>query len=104
MNRPAAAIAVVLAFGAPALADPSVGDYGYHPMMGWGGWFLGPLMMLVIIAALVGAALVVARVLGWHPASGSGAPEDRSLVILRERFARGEIEQAEFEARRKALE
>lgn len=99
-----AIIAILMAVSAPAVADPSSGDYGYHPMMGWGGWFMGPLMMLLFVAFLVGAAILVARMLGWQPGSSLGRPDDRSLAILRERFARGEIDQQEFDARRKALE
>lgn len=97
-----AVIAIASVFGGSAVAQPTYGDYGYHPMMGWGGWFMGPVMMVFFIAILVGAVVLVARALGWH--SGTGASQDRSLAILRERFARGEIDQAEYEARRKALE
>jgi putative membrane protein len=98
------AMAVAIGLGGPTLANPSYGEYGYHPMMGWGGWFMGPVMMLLFVAFLVGALLLVVRVLGWHPGSGAGPSEDRALAVLRERFARGEIDQTEFEARKKALE
>ncbi|MEQ8587368.1 MAG: SHOCT domain-containing protein [Thalassobaculaceae bacterium] len=106
MNKMILAVVIAVAYlsGGSAIAEPTYGAYGVHPMMSWGGWFMGPVMMLVFIAFLVGAIIFVARFLGWHPASGGGHSGDRSLSILRERFARGEIDQAEFDARRKALE
>lgn len=97
-------IAVAFLSTGSVIAEPTYGSYGCHPMMSWGGWFMGPVMMLIFIALLVGAIILVARFMGWKPASGGGHSDDRSLFILRERFARGEIDQAEFEARRKALE
>jgi putative membrane protein len=36
---------------------------------------------------------------GWSPAK----PEDNALAVLRERFARGEIDAEEFEQRRRTL-
>ena len=38
------------------------------------------------------------------PASGRTRPAGKALDILRERFARGEIDQAEFDERRRVLE
>lgn len=91
----------------PALAaagDTGYGGYGYHGMMGPGfGWFIGPLMMLIFIALLVGAVVLVVRLLGGEIGGGKNRGADRSLEILRERFARGEIDTEEFEARRKSL-
>jgi len=66
----------------------------------------GPLMMILFVAAVV----VVLRWLGGHvsPARGHaaapGPPGRTPLDILKERFARGEIDKAEFERRRRVLE
>lgn len=89
-----------------ALADAADGNYyGHHAMMGWGGgWLFGPLMLLLFFGLLVAAVVVTARLLGiegWRPAHHS---HDRALTILRERFARGELSQQEFEAAKKTLE
>ncbi|NBC89100.1 MAG: SHOCT domain-containing protein [Alphaproteobacteria bacterium] len=70
-------------------------------MMGWGGWWFGPVMMLVVLAVLVLAIIGLWRLFSG-PRSASGG-SDASLEILRERFARGEIDEQEFEARKKAL-
>ena len=82
--------------------DPSWGPH----MWGGGGWmFFGPLMMIVFVAAIV---LVVVLMVRWLGGPGHGAahhpPPGRTPVdILKERFARGEIDKEEFEERRRAL-
>ena len=66
---------------------------------------VGP-TLLVLLGGLIGGA-----VLRWRePAPGRGASgvavdatEDRAMALLRERFARGEIDQAEYERRRGTL-
>jgi putative membrane protein len=64
---------------------------------GWMPWMLfGPLTMLIVLAVCFGVVLLVAR--------GAGTRDARPLEILRERFARGEIDEAEFAARRKVLQ
>jgi putative membrane protein len=80
---------------------------GFHMMYGWWdgsswpwyGMIFGPVMMIVylVIVALIIAWLLHAVGLGWRP-------ENRSaLDILRDRFARGEIDRSEYEERRKLL-
>ena len=67
----------------------------------WGGMILGPLMMIafVVLTVLAIAWALRATGLGWHP-----DPKEPSLLdILQSRFARGEIDRAEYEARRKLL-
>ncbi|MEH6952933.1 SHOCT domain-containing protein (plasmid) [Nitrobacter sp. NHB1] len=67
----------------------------------------GPLFMILFLAVLVALAVVLARWLGgaWpgtyppHQLSSTPTPLD----ILKERFARGEIDKAEFEDRRRVL-
>jgi putative membrane protein len=77
--------------------------------MWWGNWWgggygpgpahwtlFGPLMMILFLVACVSVAYLVMRpyrVDGGH-----------AMEILKERYARGEIDQAEFEARRRLLE
>lgn len=85
-----------------AHADPVEGGGWHHSMHGWGGWFLGPVMMLIFLALLVGAAVLIARALATG-GSGGSARTDRAAEILRERFAKGEITREEFDAMRKAL-
>lgn len=82
-----------------ALAAPEAGHHGHHMMWG-GGWLLGPLMMVLFVALIVGAAVLVLRTLGYGPARSS---TDKSIEILRERFARGEIDKDEFAERMNIL-
>jgi putative membrane protein len=72
---------------------------------GWGpGWGLFGLMhILWWVLILLGVIALVRWGFGRQP-RGSGRPEqDRALAILRERYARGEIEKAEFEERQRDL-
>lgn len=72
----------------------------WHYMSDWmGGWgWLYGLMHLAWWALLVAAAVVVFRWLAGERRSG-----DRSREILRERYARGEIDKPEFEERMRHL-
>jgi uncharacterized membrane protein len=72
------------------------GDWG---QMGWGGW-IGMTLMLIFWAAII-FVIVTALLPDWHRTrvTPTNAPDrpDQSFVILRERFARGEITSSEFE-------
>ena len=88
---------------------PSGPDGGPWQMMhGWGmGWggggmFLGPLFMIVWLALLVAVIVVLVRWLGGG-SFGVGSPPRTPREILDERFAKGEIDQEEYEKRRKVL-
>ena len=84
-----------------ALADTAGADgtHGYGHMMG-GGWIFGPIMMILFVALIVAVVVLIVR---WLGGSGGGARPKAALDILEERFARGEIDKEEFEARRQAL-
>ena len=82
--------------------------YGYHAWDGpWHGWFMGPFMMIFFLAVIVVVVVLLVRWLGGHGPGHSGphhASSGRSpLDILKERFAKGEIDKAEFEERRGVL-
>ena len=94
---------------APAAAQQGQGGYYGHPHM-WdgGGWWmlLGPLWMLIILGVLIAGIVLLVRWLGGGPVVGGHGPaaSSRALDILKERFARGEIDEEEFEKRRRLLE
>jgi putative membrane protein len=66
----------------------------------------GPLFMILVLALVIAVVVLLVRWLGgpWQGAAPSQAPPVRTpLDILKERFARGEIDKAEFEERRRVL-
>lgn len=84
-------------------------SYSYGPGMmwggGWGGSIFGMLMMFVYFAAVVLLVIVAVRWIAGllHSPPPSASSKDSALDILRERFARGEIDKAEFEERKRHL-
>lgn len=76
---------------------------GWYNGMGWGGWIVMSLVMLAFWALVVFAVVAVFR--GVGRSSGPVEPTTRSdpLETLQERFARGEIDADEYEARAKVL-
>ncbi len=77
------------------------GTYGHGHMMG-GGWIFGPVMMILFVAVIVAVVVLVIRWLGGV-GGGPGPRPKAALDILEERFARGEIDQDEFEQRGQVL-
>lgn len=65
----------------------------------------GVLMMILFWGAIIVLIVVLVRWLSGHTGpQHSGTPAQKTpLDILRERFARGEIDKEEFEERRKLL-
>ena len=57
---------------------------------------------IVVIGAIIFVVMLLIRN-GRTPAEPSNRTGLRSLEILRERFARGEIDQAEYEERRRVI-
>lgn len=70
---------------------------------GWGGhWFGGLLMLLSWIVVVVGIAAIV-RWFFLRFDGGKSAEGGSPLEILQRRYARGEIDKAEFEEKRKDI-
>ncbi|MDQ4145805.1 MAG: c-type cytochrome [Actinomycetota bacterium] len=71
-------------------------------MMGGGMWAWMALF-LVIVAAVVVAAALVARAIWRRGDGGERRSQSVALDILKERYARGEIDRDEFEERRRVI-
>jgi len=74
----------------------------WHSMWGWDGgsaWF--GVVHLLWWALVIAAVVVLLRWIAAGPTRRS--PADRAFEILRERFARGEIDQAEYDQRLQRL-
>jgi putative membrane protein len=78
------------------------GDWGMHPMSWmWGGWGLAMMIMMLVLWAAVIVGIVLA--IRWLGGQGGRVTSDRAVDILRERYARGEIDKEEFETKRRDL-
>jgi putative membrane protein len=79
------------------------GGYGGH-MMSYGGYGMGIGMLLfwgLIIFLIV--ALISGSFSKWQDSSLPGSQVDDALQILKKRYARGDIDKAEFDAMRRDL-
>ncbi len=107
MRRIAGYVAAVVLGGTavPIAAVAQEHPYDFwmmHPMWGvWGAWGIGMMLMMLLFWGLV----IVAIVLGvrWLVTQGRETRSDTALDILRQRYARGEIDKEEFEARKRDL-
>lgn len=108
------ATALVLTPGwALAQGQSGAESYGYGPhMMWWGGgghgMFFGPLFMILTLVVVIAAVVLLVQWLGGGSSQVAQRlqqmpPERTPLDILKERFARGEIDKKDFEDRRKVL-
>jgi putative membrane protein len=74
---------------------------------GWGGYLLGGLLMLLFWGGIITLAFVAVRAVlnsGNKPDSKSGMDSPHALGILKERYARGEIDREEFQRMKDDLE
>lgn len=89
----------------PATPQPQPGYYGPGPWhmwgdgYGWAHWWIGPLMMVTFAVICIAAMSFMMRGRMMHRHGGNNA-----LDLLKERFARGEIDRAEYEERKRILE
>ena len=105
-NRVASIIVGALAALAalPALAAPGPGDWNHGMGFGWGHMLFGSLMMVLFWGGII---VVVVMAVRWLSHGGSMRTEtgsrDRAMEILKERFAKGEIDAEEYEQRKRLL-
>lgn len=66
--------------------------------------FLGPIFMILILVGIVAGVIYLLRLFG---AAGLGdnshAAHERAFALLKERYAKGEIDSEEFTERKKLL-
>ncbi|WP_245582963.1 SHOCT domain-containing protein [Sediminimonas qiaohouensis] len=106
MTRTSTAITTAL-LAAPTLAGASPGqdwqgEYG-HMMWGGGHGIFGGLMMIAFWGIVIALIVFAVKWASDRQGQGQGTRRD-AMDILRERFASGEIDEEEFERRRKVLE
>ena len=84
-------------YGGWGMGSGMMGGYG-------AGWFGGIVMIVFWILILVGLIFLIKwliQSIGRDKATGSSG--NRSLEILKERYAKGEIDKQEFESKKKDL-
>ncbi len=83
--------------------------HGQHMMWGgdqWGGFgmALGPVFMILILVGIVlGVVYLMRHFGGFGLATGASQSEHRALSVLKERYAKGEIDSTEFDERKARL-
>jgi putative membrane protein len=70
--------------------------------IGWGGWLVMVVMMVVFWGAIAWVVVTLIRH-GGRPVEPPAARAPEPLAILDERFARGEIDEDHYRLRREAL-
>ncbi len=114
--RVAATAAFLLTSTFVALAQAGGGtdsDFRYYhgPGMMWGGdqWggfgmVLGPIFMILVLIGVVAGTVYLLRMFGVAaPGTKESGGDGKALNILKERYARGEIDSKEFEERKRLL-
>lgn len=74
--------------------------WGMHPMW-WGAWGFGMMLVMLLLWGLVIVGLVIG--IRWLFGQGKKSRSDTALEILRQRYARGNINKEEFEDKKKDL-
>ncbi len=99
---------LITAFQANAFAQQGSRYYGgpMGHMMGWGTGWLGMIFMVLFWILIIAGGIYLVKYLVQNTRGGpqTGGKRGRALDILEERYARGEIEKEEFEARKKDLQ
>jgi putative membrane protein len=97
-----ATVAVTMALSPLVWAQDRPWGLGMHPMWGmWGVWGFG--MMLVMLTFWVLVIVGLIALVRWLVTQGRESRTDTALEILRQRYARGEINKEEFDAKRRDL-
>lgn len=97
-------LALVLLAPASALGQDRSWEsqWGMHPMMFmWGAGGLVMMLMMLVFWGLIIAGLVLG--VRWLAGQGRATGRDEALEILRQRYARGEIDKQEFDTRKRDL-
>ncbi|MFC7132693.1 MULTISPECIES: SHOCT domain-containing protein [Salinibaculum] len=97
-------VVLVIAFSSPVAAHS--GDDGFHHHDGWMGSHdggFGYLWMTLWMVVLIGVPLALGYLFLTRRDSGRETTDD-ALTVLRRRYAEGEIDEEEFDSRRRKLQ
>ena len=108
-RRCSAVAAALIGLLLPSITIAQPDERYWGPGMMWGGglfhMFFGLLIMILFLAIVVGVVVLLVRWLGSEHSlfRPTGQSSHKALDILKERLAKGEIDVAEFEERKRAL-
>ena len=95
-----------LLWATSSLAQPADdwNRWGHMMSWGWGHMMFGGVMMIVFWGGIILLVVLLVRSFGSGKSGGLNAPPRTTpFDILKERFAKGEIDKKEYDERRKAL-
>lgn len=72
-------------------------------MYGYGGWWMG-FMMILFWGGLLALIVWAVQTTQSHRGGGASSTGSNAMHILEERFARGEMDNEEFDRRKRALQ
>lgn len=76
---------------------------GYGMTGGFGGGFGGFFMIFFWVLIIIGIVVLVKWMGNSSGAAGQSGSDSKALDILKERYARGEIDEQEFQKRKRDL-
>jgi putative membrane protein len=89
----------------PAWAQERAYEWGWgmhHPIWGlWGIWGVAMMLMMFVFWTVAIIGIVIG--MRWLARQGRESKSDAAFEILRQRYARGDINREEFEARKRDL-
>ena len=92
-------LSILLGLSVSVFAHEGTEHYGHHLMWQGYGMMMGPIMMILFIAVIIGVGALIFRWLGGYGV-GSGTNSKKDPVdTLKMRLAQGEINKDEYEER-----
>lgn len=70
---------------------------------GWGGHWPGGVLMVLFWALVIAGIVALLKGISSRSGGGSPASPESPVEILKRRYAKGEIDKAEFEKKRKDI-
>jgi len=78
-------------------------NFDGYGMMGNLGWFGMLVMLLIIILVIIGIVFLFRSLFSYSNRANFSSSNNRSIEILKERLAKGEITKEEYETIKKSL-